>query len=313
MRVLVTGGAGFIGSHVVDQLVDLGHTVAVVDNLSTGSSKNIRNCVKFYEADIREQLAPVFAETMPEVVIHLAAQVSVSASVGDPVNDAAINLGGTVNIVDLARQAGVRKVVAFSSAAVYSHADSPIREDYSAAPRSPYGLSKWAGEQYIRLLCGQHNLQFTILRPANVFGPRQIAQGEGAVVPALLQQFLKRDGRPIIHGAGAQVRDFIFVEDVATAVAKTLELADGLTLNLSSGIGTTITDLWFILASLVGWTSPPIHGKPRDGDIPYSVLDNSLAQHALSWVPRTTLKTGLEETVGWLRTHAPELVSSPGT
>jgi UDP-glucose 4-epimerase len=301
LRVLVTGGAGFIGSHVVDELLTREHEVAVLDNLSTGSPANLRPGVHFYKSDITMDLADVMAACHPEVVVHMAAQVSVPKSVADPLRDLAVNVGGTSNVVMTAAKAKVRKVVVISSAAVYGIPRSlPVTEESEQEVVSPYGLSKLSAERYVRLLGNMAGIAYTILRPANIYGPHQTTEGEGAVVPAFLARFLSgRD--PVIHGDGSQTRDFLFVSDMARAIAASVEKGDGQTLNVSSGMPVTVNELWTKLATLVGWRKPPQYGPARQGDIPHSVMANATARRHLSWEPKVGLDAGLASTVLWAK------------
>jgi UDP-glucose 4-epimerase len=296
---MVTGGAGFLGSHVVDRLIELGHEVLVVDNLSTGSLNNVNPRARFIQADIRHSLDPVISLGTPEVVIHLAAQVSVPASICDPISDESTNIGGTCKVVLEAARFGARKVITISSAAVYGDPQSlPICETHPTMPRSPYGLSKLTAEHYVKLLCELHNLDYTIIRPANIFGPRQTTEGEGAVVPAFLSRFLHGTD-PVIHGDGDQTRDFIYVTDMAQAIIQALRRGSKMTLNVSSMTGTSVAELWRLLASMVGWKRSPSHGPSRLGDIHDSVMDNTLAVRYLDWSPLVPLTTGLAATVAW--------------
>ncbi len=301
MRVLVTGGAGFVGSHLVDALLDAGHEVAVVDDLSTGLRENVPEAARFFQHDVRAPLDSIFAEVRPEVVMHLAAQVSVSEAVADPLRDESVNVGGTVNVMEAAARAGARKVVAVSSAAVYGDpASLPLTEESPAEPLSPYGISKLTGERYIRLLGRLRGIAFTIIRPANIYGPRQQAEGDGAVIPAFLGRFLSaRD--PVIHGDGSQTRDFIYVGDMVAALVRAMDRGDGLTLNVSTATKVSIRELWERLARLVGWERDPVFGPPRPGDIMHSVMANGRAREALDWAPHVDLQRGLEETVAWMR------------
>lgn len=297
--MLVTGGAGFIGSHVVDELVTREHAVAVLDNLSTGALANLRPGVTFYKTDIRRGLTDVFTHFRPDVVVHLAAQVSVTGSLRDPLHDMRVNIGGTGNVMMAAVQGRAKKVVMISSAAVYGVPKSlPITEESDSEVVSPYGLSKLSAERYVRLLGDLAGVAYTILRPANIFGPRQVHEGDGAVVPAFLTRFLS--GRnPVIHGDGSQTRDFLFVSDMAQAVAAALEKGDGQTLNVSSARATSINELWAKLAKLVGWDKAPQYGPARQGDVPHSVLVNEAARKYLSWAPQVTIDNGLALTVLW--------------
>lgn len=299
MRVVVTGGAGFLGSHLVDLLVERQHEVTVVDNLSTGRSGNLRHDVPFVRYDVRNPLIELFATLRPEVVIHLAAQVSVPRSVTRPLDDMAINIGGTVNVMEAAGKCGARKVIAVSSAAVYGVPHTlPVHEDSQLSALSPYGLSKLTGESYVKLLGDMFQLEYTILRPSNLYGPRQLTEGEGAVIPAFLQSFLAARN-PVIHGTGNQVRDFLFVGDAARAIEQALTRGNHRTLNISRGMGTTINELWRQLAAMSGWSHEPVYGPVRPGDIPNSVLSNAASQQQLHWAPEVTLPEGLGLTVAW--------------
>lgn len=299
MRILVTGGAGFLGSHLVDMLVNHGHTVTIVDNLATGSPQNVSPSAHLMVHDIRDPLDGPFGRSQPEVVIHLAAQVSVPRSVLNPAEDASINIMGYINVLQTAVRHSVRKIILISSAAVYGVPESlPLRETAPLAPLSPYGLSKMAAEVYTRMLCTQHGLTYTILRPSNIYGPRQKADGEGAVIPAFLEHFMSGHD-PVIHGDGLQTRDFIYVQDMARGVIASLTAGDNQTLNISSGTSISILDTWRILAKLVGWRREPRFGPARAGDIPHSVMDSSEAQAALGWKPLVAFEEGLARTVEW--------------
>lgn len=303
MRILVTGGAGFLGSHVVDWLLRAGHGVTVLDNLSAPAARR-RPGTPFLQADVCNPLDGLLAAARPEAVVHLAAQVSVPAAVADPRNDLAVNGLGTVNLLAAAARAGARKLIFVSSAAVYGVPEAlPLTEDSPTRPVSPYGLSKLTAENYVRLLGDQYGLAWTILRPANLYGPLQVSGGDGAVVPAFLQRFLAGQD-PVIHGDGTQTRDFVHVADMAAAIAAALARADGLTLNVGSGIATSVLSLWQHLAGLLGWRRPPVFGAPRPGDIPHSVLASAAARQHLGWAPRVPLAAGLAETLAWARAAA---------
>lgn len=299
MRVLISGGAGFVGSHLAEHLVASGHHVAVVDNLSTGQRQNLPPDVELIVQDIRSPLHQVFARLRPEVVYHLAAQVSVPNSMKDPGTDLAVNVTGTINVLDAASRVGARKIVSVSSAAVYGEPlGLPISEEHSTTPLSPYGLSKLTGERYIRLLAPTMGLSYTIIRPANIYGPRQLSDGEGAVIPAFLTRFLSGVD-PVIHGDGSQTRDFIYVTDMVTALTHAATRGDEQTLNVSTATRVSVVELWEKIARLVDWKRPPSFGSPRPGDIPHSVMNNDLARTQLDWAPAISLVEGLTVTVAW--------------
>lgn len=298
MRVLVTGGAGFVGWHVVQQLLLEDHEPCIIDNLYTGAVANVPDGVRFYRHDVREPLDDVMRSARPEAVIHLAAQVSVRESTRQPMLDASINVDGTINVVSAAARYA-RKIIFVSSAAVYgTPARLPIRETDRTGAISPYGLSKLTAEQYVRLLAPLYGLSHTILRPANIYGPRQMATGDGAVVPAFIARFLSGQA-PTINGDGTQTRDFVYVADMARALTRALTDADDTTLNVSSGQAVSIIELWRKIARMIGWSGECLHGPRRPGDITHSVLDTSECCRCLGWRPETALDTGLAETLSW--------------
>ncbi len=303
-RALVTGGAGFIGSHVVDALLDAGFGVTVVDNLSSGRRTNLPAAAGLRVADVRDRaLREVFQAEKPDVVFHLAAQVSVGASVASPVEDAETNIIGLVNVVEAAIRAGARRVVFSSSAAVYGEPETlPLTETAVTRPESPYGLSKLTGERYLELLGRRHGLEYVILRYANVYGPRQSAEGEAGVI-AIFASGLAQ-GRPVaIFGDGRQTRDFIFVRDVAaaTVLAGISPDAVGRVINVSSGVRADILSVYRVIAELSGGPTNPVFGPDRPGDVRDSLLDNSRARAFLGWTPEIALNAGLRETVEFLQ------------
>jgi UDP-glucose 4-epimerase len=302
MNVLVTGGAGFIGSHIVDLLVEKGCTVSIVDNLSTGRPENINPGANFCNIDVRDPgLKEIVAREKPSAVIHLAAQVDVQRSLQDPHTDAEINIIGAVNLLDACSASGVGKVVYASTAAVYgSPAYLPVDERHPVAPQSPYGLSKHTVEHYLRLYRDMHGINFTVLRFANVYGPRQDATGEGGVVAIFIDK-LAKGVKPVIFGDGEQTRDFIYVKDVAAASLAALQQGDGGTFNVSTGKGLSVNYLYQALKALTGSIMEPLYQPPRPGDITHSTLSNARACVSLDWRPRYILMEGLRETVDFCR------------
>lgn len=301
MRIIVTGGAGFLGSHLTEGLLNCGHCITVVDDLSTGLVTNVPPGVRLIKADVSKSLVDVFGDVSAEVVIHLAAQVSVPDSVHDPLRDLDVNVGGTINVVRAASKTRVRKIITVSSAAVYGVPTClPLTEDSPTLALSPYGLSKLTSERYVRMLCDDWGIAYTIIRPANIYGPRQATRGEGAVVPAFLTSFLQgRD--PVIHGNGGQTRDFIYVTDAVGAIIRTLQYGDGFAFNISSGVPTSVIALWRMLADLTAWNKPPVFGSTRAGDIPHSVMANKRAVQSLRWEPVVGVRDGLARTVAWYK------------
>jgi UDP-glucose 4-epimerase len=298
MRILVTGGAGFIGSHVVDVFQAAGHHVTVVDDLSHGRRENLPPGVTLNELDIRSpELADVFAEAKPQVVSHHAAQISVARSVQSPAEDAAVNVGGTANVLQQAVQHGVEKVLFASSVAVYGNPQyQPCDESHPTQPLSPYGLSKLVGEMYVQLFSSLYGLAYTILRYGNVYGPRQDAEGEAGVIALFVHKML--EGAPaVIDGDGGQTRDFVYVEDVASANLLALEAGHGQAINLGTGTGVAIRALWHTLRDLTGHTLEQVNGPPRPGDIRHMVISPTRAHDELGWQAQTELLEGLRRTV----------------
>ena len=296
MRILVTGGAGFIGSHVVDAFLADGHAVSVVDNLATGNPAWLAGKpITFYPMDLRSaRLADVFERERPEAVAHLAAQASVGRSVVDPGFDASVNLAGGLNLLECCRRVGVRRVVYSASSAGYGDTEIiPTPEDHPSRPSSPYGVSKAAMEQYIVALGALHGWTAVSLRYANVYGPRQNPAGEAGVVAIFCTRLL--DGEPCqINGDGEQTRDYVYVADVAAANLATLKQprVTG-KFNIGTGIETTVVELHKRLCSAARIDGPVLHAPARAGDVRRSCLDPAHAAHDLGWRPRVSLDKGL--------------------
>lgn len=303
MKVLVTGGAGFIGSHVVDRLVEEGHDVVVVDNLSTGKRKNVNRAANLYKLDIQSsRLERIFRNERPNVVIHLAAQVSVRNSVADPVFDAQVNILGTMNVVHQAVQHGARKVVFSSSGgAIYGEQDMfPAPESHPTNPLSPYGISKLCGEHYLSYFQRTSGIQTVSLRYANVYGPRQDPEGEAGVVAIFIQKMLNNE-QPIINGNGRQTRDFVFVDDVAEANLAAMGQETQGVYNVGTGVETSINELFRLLATLTGATSKEVHGPAKKGEQLRSIVDPAKIRQALGWEMKVDLPDGLKRTVAFFR------------
>ena len=300
MRILVTGGAGFIGSYVVDACISAGHSVAVVDNLSTGHKKNLNPAADFHQVDIRDQAAlrQVFTAVKPEIVNHHAAHVSVRHSVSSPSYDAEVNVLGSINVLECAREVGARKVIYSSSGGtVYGEPDScPCTEDHPIQPLSPYGASKYIVEHYLRLYHLNFGLQHTVLRYGNVYGPRQDPQGEAGVVAIFAQMMLKGE-IPVIFGTGEAVRDYIYVEDCARANLLALSTGDGRVYNIGTGVPTTVNQLLNYLIPLTRFAGDPHYDPPKKGEIFCTYLDVTRAQQELGWEPCVNMEEGLVHTV----------------
>jgi UDP-glucose 4-epimerase len=300
MRILVTGGAGFIGSHVVDACLEGGHAVAVVDNLSTGHERNLHPAARFFQVDIRDgrALRQVFADVQPEVVIHHAAHVSVRNSVRQPLLDAEVNVLGSINVLECAREVGTRKVIYSSSGGtVYGEPKNPpCTEDYPIQPLSPYGASKYIIEHYLHLYWQNHGLAYTILRYGNVYGPRQDPEGEAGVI-AIFVLLMLQGNAPTIYGDGEQVRDYIYVGDCASANLRVLRQGDGRIYNIGTGIPTTVNQLFHTLQPLTRFSGIPHYTSPKKGDIYRTYLDITRAQRELGWEPMMSLGEGLIHTI----------------
>lgn len=303
MKVLVTGGAGFIGSHVVDRLVLEGHEVVVVDNLATGKRRNINRAARFYKMDIQSwRLERVFRNERPNVVMHLAAQMDVRKSVEDPMFDAQVNVLGTLNVLQQAVKHGVRKVIFSSSGgAIYGEQETyPAPETHVLMPLSPYGLSKLCGEQYLSYFQRVSGLQAVSLRYANVYGPRQDPEGEAGVVAIFIQKMLNGE-QAVINGNGRQTRDFVFVDDVVEANLGMMGQETQGTYNVGTGVETSINDLFRILIQHTGSTCKEMHGPAKKGEQARSVIDSAKLRHEVSWEPKADLSDGLKKTVEYFR------------
>jgi len=300
LKVLVTGGAGFIGSHVVDSLIEDGHTVVVLDDLSTGRREHLNAQARFYELDVRSpDLRDVFAEERPDLINHHAAQVDVRRSVADPVFDADVNVVGSLNLLECAREYGAKKFIyASTGGAVYGEpAYLPCDENHPLNPTCPYGISKQVVERYLDLYRQSHGLEYTILRYANVYGPRQDPFGEAGVVAIFARQML--DGQEVsINGTGEQERDFVYVADIVRANMMTIAEGGGQIYNLGTGVGTSINGLFTLMEDIAGYDRTPSHGPPKLGETFRIYLDAEKAHRELGWRPLVSLEDGLRETIG---------------
>jgi UDP-glucose 4-epimerase len=309
VRILVTGGAGFIGSHVVDAYVAAGHEVAVLDNFSTGSEDNVNRAAAVHRVDLRDQpqVDKAIATFRPELVNHHGAQSEVPKSVADPAYDAQVNIIGGLNLIKACVDHGVRKVI-FSSTggALYGEPDVvPADEDHPVRPLSPYGTSKLAFEQYLGTFRRTFGLDYTVMRYANIYGARQDFHAEeGRVIAIFASRMLA--GKPVtIDWTGEQSRDMLHVGDVAAANLAVLEKGSGGTFHISSGIATTINELFRKLAVLTGYSLEPTYGPARKGDVYRIALNNERARQQLGWQPRVNLEEGLSLTVDYFREQVP--------
>lgn len=309
----MTGGAGFIGSNVVDGYIREGHSVAVVDNLFTGKAENIDPSARFYKIDVRDEgIKGVFDAERPEIVNHHAAQISVPASVEDPLFDADVNIRGLLNVLECSRRCGVKKVIFISSGgAIYGEVEKiPTPEDYPAVPLSPYAISKLVSEAYLNFYKGQYGLDYTVLRYANVYGPRQIPQGEAGVAAIFMGKLIGGDLPTIYHYEGepdGMQRDYCYVEDIVEANLSALYKGSGEAFNIGTGMMTRTLELYKIILGLLrekGYAvSPefdlPLRGAARPGDLKKSCLDIRKAQKSLGFRPKNALRDGIAKTLSW--------------
>jgi UDP-glucose 4-epimerase len=294
VRAVVTGGAGFIGSHVVEALLARGDEVHVVDNLATGRRENVAEEATLHELDIREPLDSLFDELRPETVVHLAAQADVGTSVERPVLDAQVNVLGTLNVLEAARPYSAQVVFSSTGGAIYGECERPAREDDPRRPVSPYGTAKLAAEEYLATWNRLHDANHVTLRFANVYGPRQLAKLEGGVVAIFTDRLRAGDG-VTIFGDGEQTRDYVFVGDVVEAVLAAIGHNGG-PYNVGTGEETSVLELFEACRRVASVDVEAEHAPARPGEARRSVLDVSLAERELGWSPRTTLEDGLRET-----------------
>ena len=306
MRILVTGGAGFIGSHIVDQCVALGHEVAVIDNLweeGGGKEQNLNPEARFFRADITDDAAlqSIFDEVRPEVVSHQAAQHSVAISTKNPQLDARVNVLGLLNVLTNCTRVGTRKIVFASSGATYgTPARLPIDEEVVQRPESPYGITKMVAEHYLRYWQEANGLSYTALRYGNVYGPRQDPNGEAGVIAIFARRFLNHESVRI-DWDGNQKKDYVFVGDVALANLLAIEQGDNDIFCVGTGGAASVNELYDALAAIIGYKPEIVRAPKRPGDIYLTYFDYQKAERVLGWKPQTTLKVGIEKTVEFFR------------
>jgi UDP-glucose 4-epimerase len=304
-KVLITGGAGFIGSNIADRLIELGHEVVILDNLATGKKENINSSAKFYKFDIRDRaLIDIFNSEKPDVVIHNAAQLSVRISVEDPMYDAEVNVLGGLNVFNCSMQSGVKKVIfASSGGTVYGEQQYfPADENHSTNPISPYGVAKLASENYLYYFHKEYGLDYIALRYANIYGPRQDPLGEAGVVAIFSNKIIKGNS-PVINGDGGQTRDYVFVGDAVDANVRAIESSFTGAINIGTSQETNVNELFSMLREFSGKSIEEIHGPAKPGEQYRSVLEYKSANEILGWKPLVPVKDGLKITYDWFKNY----------
>jgi len=304
MKCLVTGGAGFIGSHIVDLLIEKNNEVVVVDNLLTGNKRNLNPKAVFYEVDIcdKEELNKIFLEEKPEIIFHVAAQVDVTKSMKIPALDAEINIIGSLNILELCRKYNIKKIIYSNSGGAGSGEPQyfPIDENHPIEPMSHYGVSKHTVEHYLEVYKHLYSLKYVSLRYANIYGPRQDPYGEGGVVAVFINKLLNNE-QPEIFGDGNQTRDFMYVGDIAEVNLLCINKADNKILNVGIGNEININELFLILKKIINSDLDPIHTEKRKGEIYRSVFNIDKLKKELSWEPKISLNEGLRKTIDYFK------------
>lgn len=302
MKVIITGGAGFIGSNIADLLIDKGFQVVIIDNLSHGKEENINPKAKFYNCDIRNsEILEIFQREKPQVLIHEAAQISVPNSIDDPINDASINITGSLNLLEACRKTGVKKVIYPASAAIFGEPEYlPIDEKHPLNMMSGYGVTKHTVEHYLRVYKSLYGINYVVLRYSNVYGPRQDSSGEGGVVAIFSEKLIKGE-IPYIYGDGEQIRDFVYVKDVAKANFMAITSGDNEIFNVSTNHKVSVNDLLNVVNSVLGKKIKAVYTDERPGDIRNSYMSYDKIKNTLGWTPDYNLQSGIAETIEYYK------------
>lgn len=311
MQILISGGAGFIASHLTDKLIEQGHQVVVIDNLSTGRKENLNLKAKFYKIDICDsKISQIFQEEKPDIVFHFAAQIDVRKSVKDPIPDAKINILGSLNILqnfisinqlNQHKSAAPKIIFASSGGAIYGDTDViPTPETHLENPESPYGITKLTVEKYLNFYKKTFGLDYIVLRLANIYGPRQNSKGEGGVIAIFCDKMLK-DEQPTINGDGEQVRDFVYVDDAVRSALLGMESEKSGVYNIGTGKETSINEIFRRIKELTNSNYKEVYGPAKQGEQKRSCLDYSKAKKELNWQPKYNLEEGLKETIEWFK------------
>lgn len=308
-KSLITGGAGFIGSHICNLLIEQGHEVIIIDNLSTGSKKNLHPNAKFYEMDIQDtKISEVFESEKPDYIFHMAAQIDVRKSVENPILDAQVNILGSLNVLENAVRHNVKKIIfASTGGAIYGEAEMiPTPEGYYEKPLSPYGINKLSIEKSLFFYKQVKHLDYTILRLSNVYGPRQNSHGEAGVVAIFINKIFKK-GKPVINGDGCQTRDYVFVKDVARAFINAMQETKSDIYNIGTGVETDVNQILEIIISNINIDVVKEHTDAKPGEQKRSCLNNKKALEELGWSPEYDVERGTKETVEWFKANQDEL------
>jgi UDP-glucose 4-epimerase len=304
MKILITGGAGFIGSNIADALLDKGHDVIVFDNLSSGKKENVDKKAKFYKADIyyKKEVDEIFKKEKPQIVIHHAAQIDVRKSVDDPFFDAGVNILGSINVLNACVENKVKKVIfASSGGSVYGECrDSAPKEDTKTNPLSPYAIAKNSVENYINFYSVVHGLDYTILRYSNVYGPRQDPHGEAGFVAIFAARMLKNE-EVMVFGDGKQMRDYVYVGDVVNANLKSLTKGKNKIINIGTSKAVSVNELIKVMSKVSGYKKKAQHKPKRDGELFKSFLNINKAKTVLSWSPKVNIEQGIKLTINYFR------------
>ncbi len=299
MKILVTGGAGFIGSNIVDRLINLGYKVIIIDDLSTGKERNINPSAKFYKLDIQDpKIEDIFRDEQIDIVNHHAAQIDVRKSVADPMFDTRVNVLGSINLLQLSVQYNVKKFIfASSGGTVYGEQKVyPAPEDHPTQPICPYGINKLSIEHYLHYYWTDYNLNYIVLRYANIYGPRQDPRGEAGVVAIFINKILKNE-QPIINGDGKQTRDYTYVDDVVEANILAINSPVTGIFNIGTGIETSVNELFSMIVKLMKVNVKEVHGPAKDGESRRSCVDGTKAKEILGWQPKINFEEGIKQTM----------------
>jgi len=304
MKIIITGGAGFIGSRVADFYIENGNDVVIVDNLSSGSKKNINKKAKFYLADINSSsFDNIVKKEKPDIINHHAAQTSIPKSIDNPENDANVNIIGFLNLLRISIKYNIKKIIYISSGSVYNESNNyPSKESDPCNPLNPYSIAKYASERYLMFFCKNHNINYTILRYSNVYGPRQNILGESGVIPIFINKLIKNQS-PVIYkfnnNMKGMIRDYIFVDDVARANILACEKGNNEIINISTNKGIKTYQIFQILCNTLKKEIKPVLEKPRLGDIKRSCLNNKKALSLLGWMPEVDIFEGIKKTCAY--------------